>query len=784
MCFGLLTAALLTAVQVAPTANGQALSPAESNPGAGTPDNSSTGAGRPSAVAANKAGTELAAIAAATEDPLAPWQATLDQALRDWRIERPRLTTAVVNQAKGHRVIMTHTQKLRSAGQQAKEVNRPTEADDAAVITWVRHMELLVFPQGAKPDTAASAMPWTADEALTDQPPYAKKAVCLGRGLGFEWYARATYPEQEMLRAALQLEGGDDRLALLTEALFVEDSERWTRNSVELLLGVAGDRALPYLKTAIEQRDNAKPPIAALGYVRTEAATEYLQSLYAVDKHRESAAYALAIGPSGRKAAKAEYLDMLRRRLHTSQAMKAAVQFGWDDAVPAIEDLFAKPASWWEFFDAFESLRALRKQPVPEDVTQAGTSSWSWEAPPTPATEAQIKAAQETLLKSRDVEAAAMTAIRWLAAAGKIQTPKAELVHRAGREVLLALPPQVVKPLLTRVATLHDSSTGVANAQALLRQMGDAAQAAPSPAPAPETPRAYAQLAAEHLKARDEALAAAGRTLRDGLATLAKTYPQLATVNNKPLGEAMKEFDAQARKIDLTLGRSNTPALAPWTPEAIADAQTWRLGATLREIAATLPADAPREQRSLYPVFPRLGLEGNWSAAAGDPKLDEALRKLLDEALRPLKNLDQQVVALRVSSRVKAGAPYATPEDRLVVQMVARMPDGWELANRQPGQVTPKHWQTGPGLQLLWRRPDTTAEDLKRGTGGELALWIMDQGYSPKESLNATAEGAGPQQAAARELASWRGRRVFVWGAAAEWPRPHDDVADALKAAE
>jgi hypothetical protein len=62
--------------------------------------------------------------------------------------------------------------------------------------------------------------------------PYFTKVVHLGRGMGMEWYARATLFDQEILRAKLKLEAGDALLydnARMLHARTGFQGARWVR---------------------------------------------------------------------------------------------------------------------------------------------------------------------------------------------------------------------------------------------------------------------------------------------------------------------------------------------------------------------------------------------------------------------------------------------------------------------------------------------------------------------------------------------------------------------------
>ena len=91
-------------------------------------------------------------------------------------------------------------------------------------------------------------------------------------------------------------------------------------------------------------------------------------------------------------------------------------------------------------------------------------------------------------------------------------------------------------------------------------------------------------------------------------------------------------------------------------------------------------------------------------------------------------------------------------------------------------------------MEMVCRRRGYTPEDWKPGRGGEVRLWIMEPGYAPKldKYAGADRDTAPPPAAApaAVEIATWRGRRVFLWGGGDDWPTMKADILAALKATD
>jgi beta-lactamase regulating signal transducer with metallopeptidase domain len=172
----------------------------------------------------------------------------------------------------------------------------------------------------------------------------------------------------------------------------------------------------------------------------------------------------------------------------------------------------------------------------------------------------------------------------------------------------------------------------------------------------PDTPanrqaiRAQCQIA----KQRGKLMAEADKAIRQGLVDLAKTYPQLAIANNRPLAEALDREKLEPNNASVYVGRSNKEAKTTWRPESIADTETWRLEVYLIVPEGLSSGWLQAAAATMSPVFPNLNLQGRYESDAGDPKLKAALQKLLDDALAPLKALDKESAPPK-SEPAKAG---------------------------------------------------------------------------------------------------------------------------------
>ena len=158
-------------------------------------------------------------------------------------------------------------------------------------------------------------------------------------------------------------------------------------------------------------------------------------------------------------------------------------------------------------------------------------------------------------------------------------------------------------------------------------------------AAAVEASGAAAALSPELAKKRDQLLAEADLNLRQGLRDLAKTFPQLALAGNQPLEEALKKSKSEAGRLVFDYGRQMpTTTKYIYVPDTVPPAEKWKLMAVIQPI----PPGGWHGQMGMGPFCPHLDLQGQWHADAGEPKLQAALQKLLDDALAPLLALDRE----------------------------------------------------------------------------------------------------------------------------------------------
>ncbi len=181
--------------------------------------------------------------------------------------------------------------------------------------------------------------------------------------------------------------------------------------------------------------------------------------------------------------------------------------------------------------------------------------------------------------------------------------------------------------------------------------------------------RMVAPLPDDVLRRRDELMAGADRRIRDGLVALADRFPTLRKAHEwdavgKPSAAGGLSIRLARWSGVSKLGEDDAPA-----PE--------RFGV----LVFIMPQHAPMTQMAMWPNYPRLRLVGQVNTTAADPELAAALKKLVDDALKPLYEYDQQI----------AGAKGAGPEQAGPLPDWGEQVDGVQVRLR----ANKEEWKTG-----------------------------------------------------------------------------------------
>lgn len=255
----------------------------------------------------------------------------------------------------------------------------------------------------------------------------------LGIRDGYHYYALAPIPESLSVQKHLKLQGGVDWQWLAAKGTATEDEGTYTANSCLYLFREGDDRGLQHLLVfASQDPKKSWHAILGIGNIPTQLATDQLIALYRSksDDYRGAAAYALIHKPF-RKAAKAEYIDMISKGMYVGEAAKAAVEGQWQDAIPALHLAIEKPEYVGTLIAALEAERTLTGKSIPEAVSEAGRL-------PLNASPQQITAAKSVLLVHPDKQVVAAYAYRYANLRAKSNTTNLE---KLGREILESLSP-------------------------------------------------------------------------------------------------------------------------------------------------------------------------------------------------------------------------------------------------------------------------------------------------------------------------------------------------------
>ena len=131
---------------------------------------------------------------------------------------------------------------------------------------------------------------------------------------------------------------------------------------------------------------------------------------------------------------------------------------------------------------------------------------------------------------------------------------------------------------------------------------------------------------------RNGLLAAARARIRSGLLDLCEQFPQMR--RSVEWQRVLRPLEGVPDRLEVRLYHSQPKQGPDPTPQQ----------ARFHVTVTIQPPPAPKARVPFKPLYPQLGLVGEIRISAGDPKLDDALKKLINEPLKPLKQLDKQVV--------------------------------------------------------------------------------------------------------------------------------------------
>lgn len=266
--------------------------------------------------------------------------------------------------------------------------------------------------------------------------------VYLGIKDGYHIYAMAPIPESLSIQKQLKLQGGVDWQWLAAKGTIIQDKGTSTANSCVTLFSEGDDRGLQFLMGfASQEPKKSWHAILGIGHIPTSAATDQLISLYRSNspEYRQAAAYAL-IYPNLRKAAKAEYIDMIAQGTYVGTAAKAAANWKWEEAIPALQIAIDKPQYISDLIAALEAIRSLRGTPVPSEVLES--SKAFVEAP------AEVARIKSVLISHSDKELVSAYAYRFMTIRSKVKTDN---LNHMGQELLEAMPSSDRESLLAKL---------------------------------------------------------------------------------------------------------------------------------------------------------------------------------------------------------------------------------------------------------------------------------------------------------------------------------------------
>jgi hypothetical protein len=242
--------------------------------------------------------------------------------------------------------------------------------------------------------------------------------------------------------------------------------ERGYEDSLYSLAEETGLRAIPVLLDEIENPESKyrRTAFYALGSIRGSKVSEILLSYYEQANNYDRGMVARALCVIPRPQAKHVYRAILEK-VNDREAVDAAIALDLTEFVPLLEKHRDASRSLRRYMENAENVRRLQGKSTPEALTEAAwtirqmdniqrhppiTDRRDWYFSPTPE---EIAAAQETILKHRDKEAAVLESLSLATYVSKIPY---ESANQVGVELLQALPEEDVLSVLDRLTANID----------------------------------------------------------------------------------------------------------------------------------------------------------------------------------------------------------------------------------------------------------------------------------------------------------------------------------------
>jgi|GEM_PF-3256949 beta-lactamase regulating signal transducer with metallopeptidase domain len=388
----------------------------------------------------------------------------LEKSIADWQLlavdDEPGVTVAG---HRGFRVVLRRTWKeyINPPQQAAPSASADPAAPEFKLKTDDWEFVLVLDGANEVPVALKSQIEW-----MDRKSPYHTRDVCLGTGHGYVWFTRGTIFDQEHVRESLKLKGGDDRIQLVVDGVLVKDTNMQTAEICMQMPARFGDRAIPYIKRAVEKW-LAKPRetglwrlVTTLGYIPTSHSTATLLQLFDFPNAevRSCAETGLCREPY-RKAAKRAYLDMLRRNSRVRPVANACVEFGWTEAIPLLRNVIARPRDLQDLRTVLVACRTLERDPIAQELHEA-EAALQWTRPnPDADQKRKTESARRLLIQSNDTEAANVAAL-WISIARGKRSSSEPPFNAVGIEILKSRPRESTLAFLKALAHSIDGHHG------------------------------------------------------------------------------------------------------------------------------------------------------------------------------------------------------------------------------------------------------------------------------------------------------------------------------------
>jgi hypothetical protein len=305
-------------------------------------------------------------------------KASIQQVLPEgWQIKSAEQRPALINFANGDKLFYGifilaekkeyHPKTMSQMGEPRIELNAPIDSENYLTISDYYGAVFL----NSKFAISRENLNWPEELNETE-----RQVVYLGASDKYKVFSKGYFWIDEAIQKKLSLTNGDDFLERLILDLGVKDRGSMTANSASGKLVNMKETVVPKLSEALRNYNEGirYRIVRTLGEIKTPSARKVLIDTYynGLPDVRAHAGYALTWEPT--VEAEEIYIDMVENRDVRHEilyAIRALGEIKSKKGEAIIKNLMKNPGRWREFYTAYEALRKIQGEELPENLLTA-----------------------------------------------------------------------------------------------------------------------------------------------------------------------------------------------------------------------------------------------------------------------------------------------------------------------------------------------------------------------------------------------------------------------------